>query len=890
MDAETITDASLPRDSLAHQVGRRAVAVFLIIGGLSTALFSLAWYYANTALQREQAALNTQALRARLESRYEEWRREAEALATQIALTHMLDSGDEHRWDKLRAYLNALGEGARFDTVAVADSDGEIRFRLGEAASARALAAESNGADWYFSSTHQHLHRVLRTPIWLGLQGKHGTLYLHRAIDHQQLRDLAGPGIELALSVDGVIQARSGDDGPPARQAHDVTHHALLLAPPNIRLHIRQALPQAVSPKQFAVAGSGLAIALGFTLWAVFGLWMRRTVQRIRALTDAADRFGQRHRLDDEIDTALDQAAGGQDEIGALLLHLRELMRASEERDEESRAYLQTLDMLEEAVIELDTEGQLLRASPAWEMLMDAEIDTRELYPHFDPEDRENLKRQLAVLFSGEKDLLTLRLRAGKSRHTTSWLECRFVPVVNANGAVTRVRGVLRDVTQTYLQEKHITHMALHDALTGLPNRVLLEDRIKIALRLAARESTRVGIGFIDLDNFKNINDALGHKAGDQLLVAFSSALQAVLRSGDTLARWGGDEFVVLLPDMPGPEEIRHVAEKLAESSREPLRIGDHALPVTFSMGFTIFPDDGGEVEVLLSQADRAMFHAKSQGRNMVQFYADMTRKGLGRKDLYIQTKLAAAINDGAIQTWFQPLVDARTRRAIGFEALARWHDPELGWVSPATFIPMAENLGLITELGDQVLTHALTLGRVLVDEGRDLQLAVNMSRRQLFLANCVEHLLHETRLAGIDPGRIVLEITESVAMSDVDFAEARLRALHDAGFKLAVDDFGVGYSSLSQLHEMPVDELKIDISFTRRARDPQGVRLLQAIAGMGQALHLHLVAEGVEDAETAGILEKLGIHSFQGWHFGIPMPMAETLAWLKDRDDHESQ
>ncbi len=889
MGAEARADTAPVGDSLARQAGRRAAAVFLIIGGLSTALFSLAWYYANTALQREQSQLNTQALQARLDTRYQEWRREAEALATQIALTHMLDSGDEYRWDKLRAYLNALGEGAHFDTVAVADSDGEMRFRQGEDVDEQAIAVELKGADWYFSKSHQHLHRLLRTPIWLGLQGKHGTLYLHRAMDNQLLRDLAGPGIELALSIDGEIQASS--DGTRAigttliRPRQDATHHDLLLAPPNIRLHIQQALPQAVSPMQFIVAGGGLAIALGFALWAVFGAWLRRTVQRVRALTQAADQFGQRHRVDSEINTALDQAAGELDEVGVLHLHLRELMRASEERDEESRAYLQTLDMLEEAVVEIDREGRLLRTSPAWEILKDREADARELYPCFDPDDREDLKRQLALLFSGEKNLLTLRLRAGQSRHTTSWLECRFVPVVSANGAITRVRGVLRDITQTYLQEKHITHMALHDALTGLPNRILLEDRLKIALRLADREHTRVGVGFIDLDHFKNINDALGHKAGDQLLVAFASALQSVLRSGDTLARWGGDEFVVLLPDMPGQEEIRHVAEKLAESSREPLRIVDHALPVTFSMGFTVFPDDGGEVEVLLSQADRAMFHAKSQGRNMVQFYADMTRKGLGRKDLYIQTRLAAAIDSGAIQTWFQPLVDARSRRAIGLEALARWHDPELGWVSPATFIPMAENLGLISELGDQVLTHALTLGRALVDEGRDLLLAVNMSRRQLFLAHCVEHLLHQSHLAGVDPGRIVLEITESVAMSDVDFAEARLRALHAAGFKLAVDDFGVGYSSLSQLHEMPVDELKIDISFTRRAHETQGVRLLQAIAGMGQALHLRVVAEGVEDGETADLLEQLGIHSFQGRYFGEPMPMHEILAWLKERD-----
>lgn len=875
-------------DSIARQAGRRAIAIFLIIGGLSSALFSLAWYYANGALQSEQAARNTADIVAKLDARYARWQREAEALATQITYNRMLESSDDIRWDKLRAYINAQGEGFRFDTVAVTDSAGALLFSHGEEADERGFLSGNAPPDWYFSAHHQHLHRVLRTPIWLGLHGKHGTLFLLKGIDNRLLADLSGPAIELTLSIDGVIHARSGmADGRP-RQGADtgggVAEHDLLLAPPNIRLNIQQMLPQALSPLQFALAGTALTAILGLTLWLALGSWLRRTVARVRGLSRAADRFGRLHHLDQETDAALDSAAGGHDEVGALLLQLRGLMQASEERDEESRAYLQTLEMLEEAVVELDEDGNLLRASPAWDTLMEATTDKSVFFPCFEPEDQEDLQHQLARLFSGEKDQLTLRLRIGKSPRSSSWLECRFVPVTNAleGGAVTRVRGVLRDITQTYLQEKHITHMALHDALTGLPNRVLLEDRLKIALRLAAREHSRVGIGFIDLDHFKNINDALGHKAGDQLLVAFANALRAVLRTGDTLARWGGDEFVVLLPDMPGVDEIRHVADKLSESSREPVSIDNHSLPVTFSMGFTIFPDDGDDVDVLLSQADRAMFHAKSQGRNMVQFFADMTRKGLGKKDLYIQSRLAAAINNGAIQTWFQPLVDVRTRRAVGLEALARWHDPELGWVSPATFIPMAENLGLIAELGDQVFTHTLTLGRSLMDAGHDLTLAVNISKRQLFLANCVEQLLRDANTAGIAPGKIMLEVTESVAMSAVDFAESRLRDLHDAGFLLAVDDFGVGYSSLSQLHEMPVDELKIDISFTRRARDPQGARLIQAITGMAQALHLRIVAEGVEDSETAAILNTLGVHAFQGYHFGKPMPAAEITAWLE--------
>jgi diguanylate cyclase (GGDEF)-like protein len=879
-------NARFPGGSLSRQAGRRFIGVFLGIGGILVLLGGLSWYYANVAFNQDQVERNRHSIQSKLEHRYLEWQRDADALAAHINYTHMLETPGSARWDKLRAYVNALGESFPFDTLAVADEAGHMLFRQGEESEELEFLAAPQHSDWYYSEQHQHAHRVLRTALWLGLQGRHGKLFLLKAIDNRLLIDLAGPGIELTITVDGVIRASSLGTrlynetwseiaGSPML---GVSQRDLPLAPPRILLHIRQTLPQAVSPTQFTLAGAALAAVLGLTLYLVIGAWLRRTVARVQALSIAADLFGKYHQMDPEIEAALDRAADTHDEVGALRTHLHKLMRASEARDEESRTYLQTLEILDEAVLELDCDGKLLRASPAWSRLIGAEELKGTIHDYFTGEGSEDLRQQLDQLFSGEKSQIALRLHSDTPQRDGACLECRFVP---ADNPVTRIRGVLRDVTQTYLQEKHISHMALHDALTGLPNRVLLEDRIKIALRMAAREKCRVGIGFIDLDHFKNINDALGHKAGDQLLIAFSTNFRRQLRNGDTLARWGGDEFVVLLPDMPGLDDIRHVSDKLVQASREPVHIEGHSLPVTFSMGFTIYPDDGENVETLLSQADQAMFYAKAQGRNMIQFYVDMTRKGLGRRELYVQSRLAAAINSGAIETWFQPLVDARSRRAIGLEALARWHDAELGWVSPAEFIPMAEALGLIGELGDLVLTHTLSMGRALMDSGHDLLLAVNISKRQLSLANCTERLLRDADTAGIAPGRIMLEITESVAMSEVDHADSRLRDLHEAGFKLAVDDFGVGYSSLSQLHEMPVDELKIDISFTRRARDPQGARLIQAIVGMAQALHLNIVAEGVEDGETAIILEKLGVHAFQGYHFAKPMPAADFKAWL---------
>jgi diguanylate cyclase (GGDEF)-like protein len=404
-----------------------------------------------------------------------------------------------------------------------------------------------------------------------------------------------------------------------------------------------------------------------------------------------------------------------------------------------------------------------------------------------------------------------------------------------------------------------------------------------MAIRIARRSTHKVGLCFFDLDHFKQINDTLGHKAGDRLLIVLSEAVRDRLRDGDTLARWGGDEFVLLIPDMKSSQDIREVVAKIADITREPLTVDGAEFAVTFSMGVTIYPDDADNLDALLSQADRAMFYAKAQGRNTYQFFADMSQKGLGKKDLYIQHRLAAAIKNNEILAWFQPLVDTKTGHTLGLEALARWHDAELGWVSPASFIPMAENLGLIRELGEQVLTATLSAGRDWKARGFDLGLAVNVSKRQLFMPDFTEKLIKDAQHFGIAPQRITLEITESVALIDVEFAMERLNELNRAGFRIAIDDFGTGYSSLSQLHDMPVHEIKIDISFVRRIHTPPGLRVVQAIIQMASAIRLECVAEGVEDAVTAEMLSQLGVNTLQGFHFAKPMPQADFDAWLME-------
>lgn len=548
----------------------------------------------------------------------------------------------------------------------------------------------------------------------------------------------------------------------------------------------------------------------------------------------------------------------------------------------EQYSFVRTLDMLAEVVLKLTPDGIILSANRGWWTLAGISPATRSsLLDSIHTEDRHAFSALLQALATGSKEEFRGRFRLLVEGRHDAWIECRFVAERDEEGALLDIRGVLRDVTKTYLQERHIAHMAMHDALTNLPNRILLEDRIHKTIQLCSRNQRRAAVCFIDLDHFKNINDAYGHKAGDQLLQTLARVLENKLREGDTIARWGGDEFVVLLPDLESVDAVRPVAGDLVDLMRQTFEIEDGAVNATFSMGIAVYPDDGKDVDELLAQADRAMFYAKSQGRNNFQMYADMASRGLGRKELYIQSRLALAIREQRIQVWFQPLVAARPnaqgqQRLVGVEALARWHDPDLGWVSPATFIPMAESLGLISELGQYVQREALAQFRPWRQARPELHLSINVSKRQLFGPDFLDHLLRDAGENGIPPAAITLEVTESVALMEVEFAETRLQQLSAAGFSLSIDDFGTGYASLSQLHDLPVSELKIDISFVRRVHTADGLRMVQAIVSLAQALNLQTVAEGIEDEATAATLRAIGVDVLQGYHFGRPSPAAE--------------
>jgi diguanylate cyclase (GGDEF)-like protein len=423
---------------------------------------------------------------------------------------------------------------------------------------------------------------------------------------------------------------------------------------------------------------------------------------------------------------------------------------------------------------------------------------------------------------------------------------------------------------------------ALHDQLTGLPNRRLLADRLKQETARASRLGRKLGLLVIDIDNFKQINDGYGHKVGDQVIVSVARHLKESLREVDTVCRWGGDELVILLSELRDKSDVEPVTGKLSAAIKSGVAQDGVTAPVSLSIGSAVFPDDAEDPTLLMQQADHALYVAKGDGRNcwrpFVGFPSGHDAKG--KATLFI--RLDSAVKDGAIQVFYQPIVSTQTREVVGAEALARWQDEELGWVSPDVFIPLAEEKGLIFQLGNLVVAQALDQLAEWRRQGQTMTVSVNLSRRQIMDANFPAHLLDLVRHRELRPEWLTLEITERQSVLDQALGRERLAALADAGFRLSIDDFGSGYSTFEAVGEMAFSELKINLGLVRRSRDPRGRRVVQGIIEMGRTLGLGIVAEGVEDHVTEALLTALGAQKLQGFAFSKPLQKGAFLPFVE--------
>ncbi|XQE68600.1 PAS domain S-box protein [Pseudomonas sp. P3C3] len=453
-----------------------------------------------------------------------------------------------------------------------------------------------------------------------------------------------------------------------------------------------------------------------------------------------------------------------------------------------------------------------------------------------------------------------------------------------------------RDIGELKAAQAQAQHLAYHDPLTNLPNRALLMDRLVQQIALLKRHDLHGALLFLDLDHFKHINDSLGHPVGDAVLKMVTARLEASVRQEDTVARLGGDEFVVLISGLEGKRneitrQVRQVAEKLRGLLAEPMLLEGHRLQVTPSIGIALLPDHGDNPTDLLKRADIALYRAKDSGRNTVQIFRKAMQEAASER-LRLENDLHLALARGEFELYLQPQVDARAGSVIGAEALLRWNHPTLGMQSPAQFIQVLEESGLILEAGAWILNEACHVGSRLMHEGlvdrESFQLCVNISPRQFRQNDFVERVERCLEQSKLPASMLKLEITEGIVIHNLDDTIAKMRRLKKLGLSFAMDDFGTGYSSLTYLKRLPVDVLKIDQSFVRDATsDPNDAEIIRAIVAMARSLSLQVIAEGVEQAEQLEFLLQQGCHHYQGYLFSKPVPLAEFHDLLKANRSH---
>jgi diguanylate cyclase (GGDEF)-like protein/PAS domain S-box-containing protein len=468
---------------------------------------------------------------------------------------------------------------------------------------------------------------------------------------------------------------------------------------------------------------------------------------------------------------------------------------------------------------------------------------------------------------------------------TLRWIHVRGFPIRNVAGIVYRIAGIAQDVTEAREMQVRLVHLAHYDPLTGLPNRTLCFDRLRQVLGQARRKNWMASFLFVDLDRFKNVNDTLGHLAGDELLRQVAARLKQCVRDEDTVARLGGDEFGVILSDLTRAGDASVVAQKAIEALAKPFDLGGYETFVTASIGIASFPGDSEDPEALIKNADAAMFRAKLIGRNTYQFYtAEMNERALEK--LNLENQLRRALERKEFLLHFQPKIDLSTRRANSCEALLRWKVPGNGLVSPRDFVPLLEESGLIVAVGEWVLDAACAQVRAWQHAGiTPVPIAVNLSAKQFQRSDICGTVARALAKHAIDPLFLELEITETAAMQNAEETVATLRKLKDLGVRMSIDDFGTGYSSLGYLKRFPVHALKIDRSFvTGLPDDLEDVSIARAVIGMAHSLHLKVIAEGVETEEQRRFLAANGCEEMQGYLVAKPMPADEFTRFLQER------
>ncbi len=564
------------------------------------------------------------------------------------------------------------------------------------------------------------------------------------------------------------------------------------------------------------------------------------------------------------------------------------LVSANEQVSESEQKFRQLIENAGEIVLVLEQSGTIRYVSPAVERVLGhkpSDILGHDIFEYAHPEDLVAARTELLKLIGlpdGSSKILELRAQ----RRNETWCSME-VSAQNLLG-MPGVRGVVvhaRDLSERQQAKDRLDHLAFHDSLTDLPNRLQFNEHLTRVIGTARRRGSQAAILFLDLDRFKVINDTLGHSVGDQLLQHVASRLVLTAREGDTVARWGGDEFTVILADVGGQREAARAAQRIIESLSEPFIISGHELYITATVGISLFPAAGGDVETLVRHADTAMYRAKNVGQNHYQFYTPKMNAGASER-LALESRLRRALEREEFTLHYQPQIDAQSGKMTSCEALVRWQHPELGLVPPKDFIPLAEETGLIVPIGDWIMRAACRQAKQWQEFGGDkLRVAVNLSARQFSQRDIHQMVTKVLRETGLEPTLLELEITESLLLSGEGRIIAAMRNLAALGISVSIDDFGVGYSSYSYLKRYPVSALKIDQSFIQgMLSNSHDHAIVQAIITMGHEMGLQVIAEGVETIEHSQLLAASRCDILQGYFYGRPMPAGQISNLLAAR------
>jgi diguanylate cyclase (GGDEF)-like protein/PAS domain S-box-containing protein len=561
---------------------------------------------------------------------------------------------------------------------------------------------------------------------------------------------------------------------------------------------------------------------------------------------------------------------------------------------EKERAQV-TLDSIGDAVISTDIEGKITFLNPVAERLTGWAVpeacghSTDEVFKIVDPATRETIANPMEAAIKRNRvgrlpgNCILIR-RDGQE----IYIEDSAAAIHGRDGKITGSVIIFRDVSMARKLVEETIHASQHDFLTGLPNRLLLEDRLGQAIALAERHLGEVAVLYMDLDGFKHINDSLGHLVGDKLLQSIAERLREQIRTPDTVSRQGGDEFVMLLQDVQTQKDAEVVAKRILEAVTAVHTIGEHQLSVTASIGVSLYPEDGLDAETLMKNADTAMYQAKASGRRCFKFFKPaMNARAAYRRS--IEEDLRQALGRGELQLHYQPTINLKTGAIAGVEALLRWTNATRGAVAPAKFISVAEESGLMMPIGAWVLREACRQAKSWVDQGLPpVRMAVNASAVQLHDEGFLNEVMAALGETGLSPGVLELELTETVLMHLPERAQSVLQHLRERGVKVSIDDFGSGYSSLSHLKKLPIDVLKMDRSFLHPLNDPPDeTSITVAIIRMGRSLNLRVVAEGVESAEDMKFLRAHDCDEAQGFYFSPPVPAEQLEELLKKRQFH---